>query len=284
MIGISIIIRCKNEEEAIGRTLDKIFGQEIDVPFEVIIVDSGSTDRTLEIVQKYPVRLFQIAPESFSFGHALNYGIEKGKGAIIVNVSAHCIPVDTNWLFELSSAVRRGEADAVYGRQVSIKGLNPFEEVSINKHFPPNEKKSGRVPFSNANCAFLKKMWVEQKFDEELPSWEDYLWYLFQKDSYTFQYCPEASVYHTHPFSLKAISRRAYIDGRAFKLIKKKYGIDLLEGVCLTWRTKARTFWNDIKQHFFFFRKHGHLKYLFLIPLVRFLAYKAYWNGYRSMK
>lgn len=90
----------------------KIFTQEIDCPFEVVIVDSGSTDRTLEIVKRYPVRLFQIPPESFSFGSALNYGIEKAGGSIIVNVSAHCIPVDKSRLSELIKPIREGKACA----------------------------------------------------------------------------------------------------------------------------------------------------------------------------
>lgn len=281
---ISIIIRCKNEEEAIGHTLEKIFAQEINIPYEVIIIDSGSTDRTLEITQQYPVRVFQISPESFSFGYALNYGTERAEGDIIVNISAHCIPVNKKWLAALIKPIREGRSDAVYGRQVAIKNMNPFEEVSLNKHFPETEKKGGRIPFSNANCAFSKQLWDELRFDEELPSWEDYLWHFLMKDRYKFTYCPEGAVFHTHPFSLEAITKRKYIDGRAFGLIKKKYGIDFIEGLYPGLGGKAVFFLSDMKNHLKVFIRGGYLKYIPLLPLVRFLSYRSYIKGFRSLK
>src|SRR5574340_1746904 len=98
MDSISIVIRCRNEEEYIGQTLKSIYSQQIDIPYEVIIVDSGSTDSTLTMARQYAVRILQILPESFTFGYALNYGIAQARGAIIVNLSAHCLPTDTGWL------------------------------------------------------------------------------------------------------------------------------------------------------------------------------------------
>ncbi len=284
MDSISIIIRCKNEQRFIGKTLEKIFKQEIKIPFEVIVIDSGSIDRTIEIVKKYNVNFFQIPQQSFTFGYALNYGIEKASGNIICNLSAHCIPVSNLWLKRLVDPIVNSSSQATFGRQVAIKGMNAFEEVALDKHFPDRKEIKGRIPFSNANCAFLKKMWLERRFDEELPSWEDYLWYFLQKDTYTFQYCPKADVYHTHPFSIGAISSRAYRDGKALKIINKKYNIDFLEGVCPTFKTKALIFWNDMKNHIKLFKKEGYLIHIFLIPIVRFFAYKAHWEGYKSIR
>lgn len=281
--SISIIIRCKNEEQAIEPTLKKIYAQKTDIPFEVIIVDSGSTDRTMDIAKVYTDRLFQIPPETFSFGYALNYGIERAKGTIIVNISAHCLPIDNFWLKELVTPILNAQAHSTFGRQVAIKGLNAFEEVALNKHFPEQNKIEGRQPFSNANCAFLKVLWAERKFDEELSSWEDYLWYFLLKDKYIFCYTPKAAVYHTHPFSIRAISRRAYIDGRAFKYIKNKYSIDFLEGACPDLKTKSKIFFDDIKNHIKLFRQEGHIRQILIVPVVRFFAYKSYWKGYKSI-
>ena len=50
---ISIIIRSKNEERLIGRVLTAIFQQDVDLRFEVIVIDSGSTDGTLDIVRTH---------------------------------------------------------------------------------------------------------------------------------------------------------------------------------------------------------------------------------------
>jgi rhamnosyltransferase len=284
MDGISIIIRCRNEEEAIGKTLERIFSQDLDVTREVVIVDSGSTDRTIEIALRYPVRLFRIPPESFSFGYALNFGIERAAGDVIVNISAHCTPVNEKWLSELVTPILAGKADAVYGRQVAVRGRNPFEEVSLHKHFPAEERAGKRVPFSNANCAFLKKMWEEVRFDEDLPSWEDYLWYLLLKDGYRFRYCPKAAVFHTHRFSLSALKRRSFNDGKAFAMLKDKYKIDLVGEAYPGVRAKGRLFMNDVGEHVKFFVRHGYLGYIFLAPLIRSFAFKAYRDGYNSLK
>ncbi len=284
MTGISVIIRCKNEEKALGRCLATIFTQQTDVSFEVIVVDSGSTDHTLTIAREYPVRLFEIPPESFSFGFALNHGIERADGAIIVNISAHCIPVHNTWLSEITGPVREGRADAVYGRQVPVKGVNPFEEVSLDRHFPGTEKSGGRVAFSNANCSFLRKMWEVVRFDEALPSWEDFLWYLLLKDRYRFHYCPEAAVYHSHPFSVDSVTRRSYNDGRAFRMMKEKYDIDLIGKDYPTILAKGRLFMEDVKNHMSFFVHNGYASRIFLTPVVRLLAFKAYRDGYKSVK
>ncbi len=281
---ISIVIRCRNEAQAIGGTLEKIFTQTVDIPYEVVVVDSGSTDGTIEIVRRYPVRLFEIPQESFTFGYALNYGIEKSEGSVIVNISAHCLPVDTHWLSELIKPILEGEADAVYGRQVAVRGLNPFEEMSLHKHFPETEKVDGRRPFSNANCAFLKRMWEDVRFDEDLPSWEDYLWYLLLKDKSRFRYCPKAAVFHTHRFSLSAIKRRSFNDGKAFRMFKERYGIDLIAAACPTVTAKGKLFLEDIRGHMRFFKKEGYPTYFLCAPIVRLLAFKAYRDGYRSTK
>jgi rhamnosyltransferase len=281
---LSILIRCRNEERLIGQTLEGIFSQAIDLPYEVVVVDSGSTDRTLEIVKAYKVTLYSIPPESFSFGYALNYAVSRAAGTIMVNLSAHCVPRDNYWLSALVKPIIDGIADATYGRQLPREGLNPFEEVSLRKHFPEAEKKNGRVPFSNANCAFSKRLWDEQRFDEESPSWEDFLWYTLLKDKYTFAYCPEAAVFHTHAFSLAAISRRSYIDGRAFALIKKKYGMDIIEGLHHGLRNKAIYFLSDIKGHLKVFLEKRYWKYVLMLPLVRFLAYRSYLKGLRSFR
>jgi rhamnosyltransferase len=285
MDDVSIVIRCKNEEAYISRTLETIFSQKCAWPFEVVVVDSGSTDGTVDVARKFDAKIFSIPPEDFTFGYALNYGIERASGAIIINLSAHCVPVNNQWMQELVMPIAEGKADATFGRQAPIIGVNPFEEVSLIKHFPESGAGTGqRVPFSNANCAYRRVIWSETKFDEELSSWEDYLWHLQTKDRYSFVYCPKAGVYHSHPYSLRQITRRAYIDGKAFKTIKNKYDIDLLGGVCPTFKTKVRMFLEDVRHHARLFRQAGYGRHIFMLPVMRFLAYASYWRGYNSIE
>jgi glycosyltransferase involved in cell wall biosynthesis len=279
--SVSIVIRCKNEEQFIGATLEKIFAQDISVSYEVLLIDSGSTDNTLEIARRYPVSIFSIPSESFTFGYALNYGIERAKGSIICLLSAHCMPADDRWLYELISPIIGDNADATYGCQLPIRGINPFEEVSLSRHFPEEGKASGRVPFSNANCAFLKAMWLAVKFDEQLPSWEDYLWYHLLQKEYVFVYTARAAVYHTHRFSLKKTGQRAFRDGRAFRMFKERYHIDLVNDTCPTVLSKFQTAIGNLSVHVRYFQRKGYAKYIPIIPFVILYTYVAYWRGYR---
>jgi glycosyltransferase involved in cell wall biosynthesis len=284
MSRISIIIRTKNEGAFIGETLHSLFRQKVGYPVEVIIVDSGSTDGTLDILSLYDVKVIKIPSSIFTYGYSLNSGIKESRGDIICSLSAHCVPTDSQWLSELTAPIMEGRAHATYGKQVSIEGLNPFEEVSLEKHFPAERIKPGRVPFSNANCAFLREMWEKVAFDETLPSWEDYLWYLLLRDSFTFQYCPDASVYHTHSFSLQRIAKRTFDDGKAFRLFKDRYGFDVLNDIYPTMKDKAALFVNDFTGHIRFFMKKGYKKYILLLPFVKLYTYWAYWKGYKSFE
>ena len=94
---VSVLIRTKNEGRHIGQTLSVIFSQTYK-NFEVIIVDSGSTDKTLEIAKKFPVKIYEIKPEDFTWGFSLNYGFTRAKGEYVVCLSAHSLPLSENWL------------------------------------------------------------------------------------------------------------------------------------------------------------------------------------------
>ena len=85
----SVIIRCYNEADHIGKLLHGLSQQSMQ-NFEIILVDSGSTDGTIEIAEEYGVdEIVYIDPEDFSFGRALNYGCEAARGDICVFASAH---------------------------------------------------------------------------------------------------------------------------------------------------------------------------------------------------
>ncbi len=98
MIETSIIIRTKNEEKWIGCVLEMLYKQTYK-SFEVIIVDSGSWDGTLDAAQRFPVKIIKIAPEKFSYPYALNYGIKESQASrFIVIISGHSIPISETWL------------------------------------------------------------------------------------------------------------------------------------------------------------------------------------------
>jgi glycosyltransferase involved in cell wall biosynthesis len=278
---ISIIIRTKDEEGSIGHVLKKIHSQDIENTCEVIVADSGSSDKTLDIAKKYNTKIFRIPESKFSYGYALNYGIRHSSGDIICSLSAHCMPSNNKWLAELITPIREGKAHATYGRQIPVSGINPFEEVFLRKHFPEDREGEGRVTFSNANCAFIRKMWDEVKFDEQIPSWEDYLWYQLTKDRFNFRYARNACVIHSHPFSINQVAKTAYRDGKAFRYMKDYYNFDILENVSSV-AGKFRYVMKDVSSHTSFMLKKGYLGSILVLPFVKVYSYVNYWRGYRS--
>ena len=77
-MDVTIVIPTKNAGDILDRTLNMVFSQKTQFSYEVICVDSGSKDKTLDIIGKYPCKLFQIEPKDFGHGKTRNYGASKG--------------------------------------------------------------------------------------------------------------------------------------------------------------------------------------------------------------
>src|SRR5215510_11653515 len=95
---ISIIIRTKNEERWITSCLQAVFDQD-EKDVEVIVVDNHSTDKTVEKAKRFPVKVLDV--DDYLPGKALNVGFKEARGEFIVCLSAHCIPVNKEWLSNL---------------------------------------------------------------------------------------------------------------------------------------------------------------------------------------
>src|SRR3954447_21842731 len=111
----SIVIRTKDEAASIGRLLDILRGQTIAERLELIVVDSGSTDGTLEIVRDRGVEPLEIPPASFTCGGALNTGGEAADGPLIVALSAHAFPPDERWAERMVAAFDDERVAAAWG-------------------------------------------------------------------------------------------------------------------------------------------------------------------------
>ena len=171
---VSIIIRTKNEERWIEPCLQKIFRQKFR-NFEVILVDNASRDKTVLKAKKYPVKVIKI--KNFLPGKAINFGIKKSKGSIIVCLSAHCIPVDDYWLTKLVGNLKNSKIAGVYGRQKPLSYSSDFDKRDLLNLFGPDKKIQKKDTFfHNANSAFKKSLWKKIPFDEKTQHIEDRIW------------------------------------------------------------------------------------------------------------
>jgi rhamnosyltransferase len=197
--SVSIVIRCLNEERLIGRLLNGIEAQTVK-PDQIVIVDSGSTDRTLEIAKGYPVEVHMIEPAEFSFGRSLNRGIAAARGDIAVFASAHVYPVYDTWLEHLTKPFADPEVALAYGRQVGGP-TTPYSESQIMATwFPADSNARQAHPFANnANAAIRRIEWQAVPYDEELTGLEDLDWAAkVLERGKGIAYVAEAPVVHLH--------------------------------------------------------------------------------------
>jgi rhamnosyltransferase len=208
----SVVIRTLNESAYLADLLQSIrsqvLGDVLDV--EVIVVDSGSTDRTVEIAEKFGCRIVHIPKTMFSFGRSLNWGCEAARGDTLVFVSGHCVPVDAMWLQHLCRPLLEGLASYSYGRQVGDDG-SFFSERRIFAQYYPDESAVPQAGFfcNNANSALLSEVWASNRFDEELTGLEDMeLAGRIVGLGHKVAYVADAAVYHHHRESWAQVSRR----------------------------------------------------------------------------
>lgn len=217
----SIVIRAFNEQKYLPRLLEAIAEQTYR-DFEVIVVDSGSYDRTPEIAQQHGARLIRIDSRDFTFGYSLNVGIRYSAGQYIAIVSAHTEPVDSSWLAHLIDPLGHDGTAMVYGRQLGAP-VSKFPEVQdFERTFGPTRQILEPPYFfaNNANSAIRRDLWRQYSFDEVLPGLEDIDWAKhWMERGHQVVYEPRAAIYHIHEETWRQVRRRYYREGLAARWI-----------------------------------------------------------------
>jgi glycosyltransferase involved in cell wall biosynthesis len=284
---VSIVIRTKDEGRFIAATLKRIFEQATQLDFDVVIVDSGSTDDTLAIANHFQVRIARIASSEFTYGYALNFGARLANADYIVNLSAHCVPVDLRWLDQLVRPLLSDRSlAATYGKQVPIRGHNPFEERATLDAFRTQHDGRIKAIFSNANCAIRRTVWEDHPFDEKAPFAEDFIWAKkISSNTCKIQYVEGAEVFHSHAFDIRFWSKRYYDNAFLTQYLESVYKITY------PWQQPRLVARNipritcalimDFYELLRFFVRNGYYRYILVIPIEFLLRYYCSSKGRR---
>jgi rhamnosyltransferase len=216
----SVVIRCLNEEEHIGRLLTGLARQVVP-PDQVVVVDSGSTDATLDIARRFDTEIHHIAPESFSFGRALNVGCRAATGDVLLFVSAHVYPVHTTWLSDMVAPFADEQVALTYGRQIGNEQTRYSEHRILDRWFPPQSDPAQKHPFcNNANAAVRRTLWERWPYDEELTGLEDLAWAKNAVEhGHRVSYVASAPVVHAHRETFRQVANRYRREAIAHKAI-----------------------------------------------------------------
>lgn len=261
----SIVIRTYNEGKWLAEALEACAAQDDSVfSFEVVIVDSGSTDDTLEIAGKYGARITHIKKSDFTFGRSLNVGCEFARGRFLVFISGHCIPVGNKWLENLLRPLDQNICAMTYGRQLGREGITKFsEEQLFRKYFPEHSAIPQEGFFcNNANSAIRTDVWNKYKFDEEVTGLEDMvIGKQLVADGLKIGYVADAPVIHLHEESWSKVKTRYEREAVALQVIMPEVHIGfgdfmryVAAGIMFDWSEALgqRVFWKEAGNIFMF--------------------------------
>lgn len=243
-ICISIIIPVKNGQKYLDSVLKAIFSQEINAKFEVIIIDSGSCDKTLEIIKRYPVNLIQIPPQEFGHGKTRNFGANLARGKYVVFLNADAIPKNKYWLCNLLTHFSSyNKVAGVYSRIYPQENCNPLDARDIweDKYlFDQKEKyirsiyefnqmnpeaKRKFVSFHTISCAIDRALLLENPFDD-IKFGEDLTWAkrILEK-GFKIIFESSSEVIHSHNLHCSFIqtTKRYFDDARLNQIILNRW-------------------------------------------------------------
>jgi len=170
-VDATVIVRARNAARTIEQTLDAMRAQTVRA--ELLVVDSGSTDGTLEIALRRADRVVQIPPEEFTFGRALNVGAREARGEIHFALSSHCRPERDDWIERSMAHYSRPDVAATCGVREFPDGTRVesvfYQDLEHARAHP-------QWGFSNHASSWRGDVWKRLPFDDYLPAAEDREW------------------------------------------------------------------------------------------------------------
>lgn len=230
-VRVSVIIPTYNAGADIRELLAALKGQAGIGEVEIIVVDSGSTDQTVEECQYAGVRIVSIDHEDFSHSYARNLGADKASGDYLLFMTQDALPTDSSWLYRLMSVVIDGKAVAVSpvetddGRgdlkyrtdiwnHIRYLGLDRGDRLTSYSDDMSDHEMRRNAQLTDVTNLISKKIFDKYKFEGDYA--EDLrLGLALIKDGYSLAQVSSVKVRHAHNRSAEYIRRRTYVDRKA---------------------------------------------------------------------
>ena len=234
-VKATVFIPTYNGEKYLADILDIVLVQEVDFDFEILVIDSGSTDDTLDIVRKYQakhesIRFHQISNTEFGHGKTRNLAAQMANGEIVLYLTHDAVPSHNRWLHEMVRPFEINEKIVgVMGKQIPRPHCIPMLKSEINGVFAGLGPDFGTSIFykddfvrdqgvydaisfySDANSAARKDYLLEKFPYHDVGYAEDQL---FGRDvinaGYYKAYAPRGSVLHSNDLKLSEYKRRMF--------------------------------------------------------------------------
>ena len=232
---VSVIIPTKNAGNEFHYLLTMLQNQEGIQDIEIIVVDSGSTDETVEVAKKAGAKIIEIPPESFSHSYSRNLGAEHARGDYLLFMTQDALPSGNRWIYQLISFVKtndvaavscvefpREDCDLIY--RVLLWNHARFLEVDKGDRILAKPQKENSVSLRKngqlSDVACLIKKNVFQKFKYRYDYGEDLdLGIRLIRDNYKIGLLSSTVVIHSHNREPFYYLKRWYVETQALNKI-----------------------------------------------------------------
>ncbi|MFO0755134.1 MAG: glycosyltransferase family A protein [Byssovorax sp.] len=212
---VSIIMRSKNSDWVIDQALAGLFAQSYK-DFELWVVDSGSTDRTLEMVRRHPAKIVEIPAKSYVPGSVLNAAIARTDGDLVVFQNSDVVPLSPDTLARLIAAFDDPAVDAAFARQIPRPEAHGWVRRDYATSFPEHGPAPSFMPYSLPLAAMRRSAWEKHPFYTDAWGSEDAEWgFWARRNGLVIRYVSSAIVMHSHNYTLKEMYGRRFIEGEA---------------------------------------------------------------------
>jgi len=231
--SVSIVIPTLNGGADFERCLESIRNQKTDFEYEIVCVDSGSSDRDLDLMRRHGARVSSVEQRDFNHGFTRDHAASLARGKILVFLSQDAVPIRNDWLEQLVEPLRRdasGTVAAVQGGSTDV--LDPerrfFWGTAGERFYFTSEshrwiERYGGVGFSTANCAIRRVIWDRYRFGWA-PILEDKKWQREIIDAgYEIVSLPDVRIFHSHNYGLRSLFRRCASEGYGWRTLGEKY-------------------------------------------------------------
>lgn len=238
-VHCTVVIPTKNAMPALRRVVAAVGAQRAPWPFDILVVDSGSDDGTVEYLEALDgVRLIRIAPHEFGHGKTRNFAISKTTAPYVAMITQDAEPASADWLYHLVSAVeRRDDVAGAFGPHFAYGDSDPFTRRDLAQHFLHLSQYPAVVNrfqdprrygsdvgyrqvlhfFSDNNACLRRSVWERIPYPD-VPFGEDQLWAdAIIRAGYSKAYASLAAVYHSHTYSVWERFQRSYDESVGFR-------------------------------------------------------------------
>lgn len=296
---VTVLIPTKNGGAIFEKVLASVAVQQTPWPFEILVIDSGSSDKTVEFCSRYPdVRLYTIPPKDFGHGRTRNLGISMARGEFIALITQDALPATERWLYALVAAIEQDSAIAgVFGRHIAYPDANPFTTHELEMHFAgfddwglvslDDPERYARDQgyrqvlhfFSDNNALIRRSVWEMYPYPD-VDFAEDQIWaQKIIEAGYKKAYARDGVIMHSHDYRLFERLQRSFDEAYAFRRLFGYVLCSSLWALLRSWLALTR---RDIK----FARTNklwrSHTRYVLRSPFDNFMRLLGHYLGSRG--